>query len=146
MNFFSPFPTSYPLKLGSMHLFLSVCQEYFIFIFYFIVVPLADWIDCSPIVRETRVQSLVDSYQRLQKWYLMPPCLTLSIIRYGSRVKQSHSGKGLASTPTPWWCSDWKGRLKITLDCGRQIYYLVQSVIWWLYHSWYIPIWVIILL
>ena len=21
------------------------------------------------------------------KWYLMPPCLTLSIIRYGSRVK-----------------------------------------------------------
>ena len=22
-----------------------------------------------------------------KKWYLMPPCLTLSIIRYGSRVK-----------------------------------------------------------
>ena len=24
---------------------------------------------------------------KTQKWYLMPPCLTLSIIRYGSRVK-----------------------------------------------------------
>ena len=29
----------------------------------------------------------VESYQRLKKWYLMPPWLTLSIIRYGSRVK-----------------------------------------------------------
>ena len=30
---------------------------------------------------KTRVQSQVKSYQRLKKWYLMPPCLTLSIIR-----------------------------------------------------------------
>ena len=33
------------------------------------------------LVQETRVQSQVESYQRLKKWYLMPPCLTLSIIR-----------------------------------------------------------------
>ena len=26
-------------------------------------------------------QSHVESYQRLKKWYLMPPCLTFSIIR-----------------------------------------------------------------
>ena len=26
-------------------------------------------------------KSQVESYQRLEKWYLMPPCLTLSIIR-----------------------------------------------------------------
>ena len=26
------------------------------------------------------VQSQVESYQRLKKWYLMPPCLTLSNI------------------------------------------------------------------
>ena len=31
--------------------------------------------------------SQVESYQRLKKWYLMLPCLALSIIRYGSRVK-----------------------------------------------------------
>ena len=30
-----------------------------------------------------------------KKWYLMPPCLTLSIIRYGSRVKWSNPGKEL---------------------------------------------------
>ena len=34
----------------------------------------------------------------------MPPCLTLSIIRYGSRVKWSNPGKGVAPSPTPW-CS-----------------------------------------
>ena len=31
-----------------------------------------------------------------QKWYLMPPCLTLSIIRYVSRVKGVNPGKRLA--------------------------------------------------
>ena len=32
---------------------------------------------------------------KTQKWYLMPPCLTLSFIRYGSRVKWSNPGKEL---------------------------------------------------
>ena len=31
-------------------------------------------------VRETKAQSQVELYQRLKKWYLMPPCLTLGII------------------------------------------------------------------
>ena len=31
----------------------------------------------------------------------MPPCLTLSITRYGSRVKWSNPGKGVAPSPTP---------------------------------------------
>ena len=51
--------------------------------------------------REIWVQSQVESYQRLKKWYLMPPCLTLSIIRYGSRVKWSNPVKGVAPSPTP---------------------------------------------
>ena len=33
---------------------------------------------------------------KTQKWYLMPPCLTRSIIRYESRVKWSNPGKGVA--------------------------------------------------
>ena len=33
------------------------------------------------------------------KWYLIPPCLTLSNIRYVSRVKRSNQGKGVASSP-----------------------------------------------
>ena len=51
--------------------------------------------------RETWVQSQVESYQRLKKWYLMPPCLTLSIIRYGSRIKWSNPEKGVAPSTTP---------------------------------------------
>ena len=50
-------------------------------------------------VPETEVQFQVESYQRLKKWYLMPPCLTLSIIRYGSRVSGAIQGKELHLTP-----------------------------------------------
>ena len=39
--------------------------------------------------------------QRLKKWYLMPPCLTLSIIGYVSRVKWSNSDIGVAPSFTP---------------------------------------------
>ena len=42
---------------------------------------LAQWVERSPMVRKTEVQSQVKSYQRLKKWYLMPPCLILSSIR-----------------------------------------------------------------
>ena len=47
-------------------------------------------------VRETWVQSQVASYQRLQQWYLIPPCLTLSILMYVSRLKWSNPGKEVA--------------------------------------------------
>ena len=53
----------------------------------------------------------------------MPPCLTLSIIRYGSRVKWSNPGKGVAPSPTPWCSSYRKGSLRVTLDYGRQLYF-----------------------
>ena len=46
--------------------------------------------------RETGVQSQVESYQRLKKWYMILPCLTLIIIRYVSRVKWSNLGQGVA--------------------------------------------------
>ena len=72
------------------------------FVYYRLIISAC--IECSPIARETWVQSQVESYQRLKKWYLMPPCLTLSIIRYGSRVKWSNPGKGVAPSPTHW-CS-----------------------------------------
>ena len=75
--------------------------------------------------RKTWVQSQVKSYQRLKKWYLMPPCLTLSIIRYISRVKWSNPGKGVAPSHTPWCSSYWKGSLRFTLDYGRQLYFLL---------------------
>ena len=51
----------------------------------------------------------------------MPPCLTLSIIMYGSRVKWSNPGKGVAPSPTPWCRSYGKGILWVTLDYSRQL-------------------------
>ena len=36
-----------------------------------------------------------------KKWYLMPPCSTLSIIRYRSRVNWINLGNGVASSSTP---------------------------------------------
>ena len=73
-------------------------------------------VECSPMARETGVQSQVESYQRLKKWYLMSPWLTLSIIRYISRVKWSNPGKGVAPSPTPWCSSYWKGSFRVILD------------------------------
>ena len=70
------------------------------------------------------VQSQVESYQRLKKWYLMPTCLTLSIIRYGSRVKWSNPGQGVAPSPTPRCSSYRKGSLRVTLDQGRQLNFM----------------------
>ena len=64
--------------------------------------------------RETCVRSQVESYQRLKKWYLMPPCLTLSIIRYGSRVKWSNPGIVVSYR---------KGSLRVTLDYGCQLFF-----------------------
>ena len=53
---------------------------------------------------------------KTQKWYLMPPCLTLSIIRYGSRVKLSNPGKGVVPSPILYCSSSYqKGSLRVTL-------------------------------
>ena len=62
-----------------------------------LLLSLDDWlinlvVKCSSIALETRVQSQIGSYQRLKKWYLMSPCLTLSIIRYVTRVKWNNPG------------------------------------------------------
>ena len=78
------------------------------------------WHECSPMVWETWVQSQVASYRRLKKCYLIPPCLTLSNIRYVSRVKWSNPEKGVAPSPTPQCSRYQKGSLRVTLDLGHQ--------------------------
>ena len=63
-----------------------------------------------------------------KKWYLMPPCLTLSIIRWESRVKWINPRNGVAPLPTLWCNSYWKGSLRVTINQGRQLYlYIVKS-------------------
>ena len=76
----------------------------------------------SAMVWETGIQSQVETYQRHKKWYLMPPCLTLSIVRYGSRIKWSNPRNGVAPFPSPWCSSHCKGSLPVTLDYGCQLY------------------------
>ena len=57
----------------------------------------------------------------------MPPCLTLSIIRYGSRVKWNNPEKGVAPSPKPWCSSYRKGSLRVILDYGRQLYFYMYE-------------------
>ena len=80
-------------------------------------------------VWETWVQSQVASYHRLYKWYLISPCLTLSIIRYVSRVKWSNPWKGVAPSPTPRCRSYWKESLLVALNYGRQLIYYFKELI-----------------
>ena len=55
----------------------------------------------SPMTRGIGVQSEVESYLRLKKWYLIPSYLILSIIRYVSKVKWSYPGEEVALSLTP---------------------------------------------
>ena len=81
--------------------------------------------------RVTKVQSQVESYQRLKKWYLIPPCLTLSIIRYVLRVKWSNPSKGVVPFPTPVCSSYWKGSFQVALTVVNFTYYIY---VWKQYH------------
>ena len=64
---------------------------------------------------------------KTQKWYLMPPCLTLSIIRHVSRVKWSSRGKGRAPFATRRCCSLWKGAFESLLTT-LYIYIYLQAL------------------
>ena len=50
-------------------------------------------------------------------------CLTLSIIRWGSRVECCNPGKGVAPSPIPWCSRYRRGSPWFTHDYGRQIYF-----------------------
>ena len=74
--------------------------------------------------REIGFRSLVESYQKLKKWYLICLCWTLSTIRNVSRVKWWNPRKGVALYPTPWCSSFWKWSLWVGIDDGHQLYLL----------------------
>ena len=64
-----------------------VCTYIYIYIYIYIyththMTMYVYWPKIWSTAQETRVQSQVESYQRLIKWYLIFPCITLSIIRY----------------------------------------------------------------
>ena len=80
--------------------------------------------------RGAGVQAQVESYQRHKKWYLTPPCLTLSIIRYVSRGKWRNPGEGVVPSATPQCRSYWKGRVRVSLDYCRQLTFYLRNKIY----------------
>ena len=90
----------------------------------------------GPLAWEIGVQSQPESYQRYKKWYLMPPCLTLSNIRFISRVKWSNPRKGVTPFSTPQCNSYYKGSFRVAFDYSRQLYLLYN-------YSEFIPQWVL---
>ena len=83
------------------------------------------WVECSQWSGRPGFNRVIP---KTLKWYLIPPCLTLSNIRYIFRVKWSNPGKGVAPSATPRCSSYWKGSLLATLDYGRQ-HYLILYVL-----------------
>ena len=61
------------------------------------------------------------SHTKDSKRYLIHTCLTLSKIRYVSRVKWSNPMKRIAPSPTLWGSSYWKESLRVALVYGRQL-------------------------
>ena len=80
------------------------------------------WVECSPVVRETEVQSQVESYLRLKNMLL--DTLLLNTQHYKVRIKGivEQSGKGVAPSPTPRCGSNWKGSLRVTRVYSRELY------------------------
>ena len=54
-------------------------------LFFFITGSLTEWVECSPMARESGVQSQVESYQRLKKMVLDTSLLNTQ--QYKVRVK-----------------------------------------------------------
>ena len=66
---------------------------------------------------------------------LIPPCLTLSNIRYGSRVKWSNPEKGVVHSPTSQCCSYWKGSLLVALDYSCQLIFNQEWNLFWYFQN-----------
>ena len=82
---------------------------------YLISGSLAQWVECSPMVRVTGVQSQVESYMVLD---------TSLLNTQNYKVKWSNPGKGVAPSPTFRWSSNRKGSFRVTLVYRRQLYLL----------------------
>ena len=60
----------------------------YIYIYIYIYI-----IECLTLAQEIGVQSHIEPYQRLKKLFLMPLCLTVSVLRCGSSVSEAILGK-----------------------------------------------------
>ena len=98
-----------------------MCIEYI----YIWTVSLAQWVECSPMVPGDLGSIPGQVMPKTLKMVLEPPCLTLSNIRYVSRVKWSNPRKGVGPSFTPRCCSCWKRSLRVALDYDHQLYFYI---------------------
>ena len=104
---------------------LSKVYKYYLYIYWYMcMIP----IYMIGVMLETWVQLPVESYRRLKKWYLMQPCLNLSIIRI--MINWCHLGKGILPSLISWCSSYRKGCLWVTFDYVRQLYFIIDKCIW----------------
>ena len=92
---------------------------------------------------ETEVKSQIESYQRLKRWYLRLPCVTLSIIRWLSRVKWSNPGKGVVLSHIPWCSSYWKGVFGLPSTIIAHFTLYIMEIVFlfnWCYDFPYLPV------
>ena len=98
------------LKLSLIiFILISSCLIWVLFFFFlicsaeigvcFIYIGIMVWVLTNGLWDQGSFPGLV--IPKTQKWYLISPCLTLSIIRSISRVKWSDPGKRVAPSPTP---------------------------------------------
>ena len=83
---------------------------------------------------------------KTQKWYLMPPGVTLSIIRYGLRVKWNNPGKEETPFPTHRCNSYWKGAFGLhstTSPTSLTLYIKAQYIYIYIYLYIYIYIYIV---
>ena len=79
-------------------------------------------VGCSPLVRETGLQSVVKS--KTQNMVLDASLHYTQ--QYKVRIKGmwKTTGKGVSLFPTLWCCSYWKGGLRVAIDNGRPTSYI----------------------
>ena len=114
-------------KIGIAFIDLSLIRTgwlgFFIYIYIYII-GLVGRVFINGLGDYGSIQGEVIPKIKKKKWFLIPPCLTLSMIRYISRVKWSNPGKGVAPSPTLRCSSNWTEILQVALDYGHQFYFL----------------------
>ena len=87
------------------------------------IVYLAKRFECSPMARETWVQSPGRVIPKTQKMVLDVSLLNTQHYKVRIKGKVEKPREGVAPSPTPWCSSYRKGSLRVTLDYGRQLYF-----------------------
>ena len=67
-------------------LFITILLIIFIYLLSSFIIKRCTGIMVRIVRRETGVHFQVESHLKTQKWYLIPPCLPLNIIRCGSKL------------------------------------------------------------